>query len=102
VTAEVMRADPAALRSTEPAFDTMASAVDGLLVRLAGALDVEGACWGEDEVGSAFEQGYLPVALGLREALPRLRDLMTGTGAQVLAVADNVDGADGRAQSRFE
>lgn len=97
-----LRADTAALRAAEPAFDTMAAAVAGLLNRLAGALDAEGACWGADEVGSAFAQKYLPAAISVLDALPPLRDAIAGTGAAVLAVADNVDSAEDRSRVRFQ
>jgi hypothetical protein len=98
----VLRADPVALRTAEPAFDTMASAIAGLLGRLTTALAAEGACWGEDEAGSAFQQGYLPSAISVFEALPPLRDGIAGTGAAVLAVADNVDSAETRTRLRFQ
>lgn len=97
-----MRADAAALRRAEPSLETLASGVAGLLTRLTAALDVEGACWGDDEVGAAFEQGYLPAAISVLGALPRLRDGFAGTGAAILSVADNVDAADERARARFQ
>jgi hypothetical protein len=97
-----LRVDAAALRTAEPAFDTMASAVAGLLSRLTAALAAEGACWGADEVGSAFAQGYLPAAISVFEALPPLRDGIAGTGAAVLAVADTVDSAEDRSRARFQ
>ena len=101
MTADGMRVDTTELRSAEPAFDLLANGVDTLLARLWVALDIEGPCWGADEVGAKFAGQYLRPAQQARAGLTGLSEAMAAVGHALLAVADGVDAADGRARSRL-
>jgi uncharacterized protein YukE len=98
---DVMRVDADALRGAEPAFDTLASTVDGVLSRLTSALQAEGRCWGGDEVGQSFEHDYLDGVGNTCAGMATLRDAVARVGQSVLTAADSVDAADGRARSRL-
>jgi hypothetical protein len=99
--AESMRVDVAALRRAEPTFDALASGEDAVARRLASALDAQGACWGVDEMGLTFANGYLPAAEQVRDAFGELGAGLSGAGGAVGWVSDNVDAAEGRAQGRL-
>ena len=96
-----MRVNANGLRETEPALRYLSSAVGGVLMTLAGVLDGAGPCWGADQFGATFAESYLPGAQLVRDALPALRDDVAEVGKAVVAVADNVDAAEGRAQARL-
>jgi hypothetical protein len=96
-----MRVDTDGLRAAEPALRNLSSSVGVVLTRLAGVLDAAGCCWGSDEIGATFAESYVPGARLVRDALPSLRDDVAGVGAAIVAVADNVDAAEGRAQARL-
>jgi uncharacterized protein YukE len=98
---DVMRVDTDALRGAEPAFDTLASAVDGVLSRLTAALRAEGRCWGGDEVGQSFEKDYLDGVGSTTDGMATLRDTVARVGQSVIVAADSVDAADDRARSRL-
>jgi hypothetical protein len=98
---ETMWVDPAGLRDAEPGFRYLSSSFSDTLTRLAGVLDAAGCCWGSDQVGARFAENYLPGVQLVRDALPALRDDVAGVGTAVVTVADNVDAAEGRAQTRL-
>jgi hypothetical protein len=98
---EIMRVDTAGLRGAEPAVRYLSSSAASVLARLTGVLDAAGACWGSDQTGTAFAESYLPGAQLVRDALPSLRDDMSGVAEALVLAADNVDAAEGRAQARL-
>jgi uncharacterized protein YukE len=98
---DVMRVDTDALRGAEPAFDMLASAVDGVLSRLTATLDAQGRCWGADDVGQSFEKDYLDGVSNTRDDMATLRDSVAQIGQSVLAAADAVDAAEDRTRSRL-
>jgi uncharacterized protein YukE len=98
---DVMRADTDALRGAELAFDTLSSAVDGVLSRLTAALRAEGRCWGGDEVGQSFGKDYLDGVGTACDGMASLRDAVAQVGRSVLAAADSVDAAEDRTRSRL-
>jgi hypothetical protein len=98
---DLIRVDTLALRGAEPAFRYLSSSVGVVLTRLADVLDVAGCCWGRDEIGASFAESYVPGARLVRDALPSLRDDVAEAGAAILMVADNVDAAESRAQTRL-
>jgi hypothetical protein len=99
--ADSMRIDPHGLRAAEPAFGSLASSVDVIVRRLVDALHLEGECWGGDRTGAAFAESYAPAAQQTRAAIEGLRDGVRGVGEALLAVADNIDAAEVRTQTRF-
>jgi uncharacterized protein YukE len=98
---DVMRVDPVALREAQPAFDSLAAAVGGVLSRLTGALSAEGRCWGGDDVGRHFEPDYLDGVRDTGDGLAAVRDVATRIGQSLLDAADAVDAAEDRSRSRF-
>jgi hypothetical protein len=98
---DVVRVDPAGLRSAQPAFDTLGAAVDGVLSRLTAALTAEGRCWGGDDVGSHFEPEYLDGVRVTSDGMAAVRDLAVRVGQSVLTAADSIDAAEDRTHSRF-
>jgi hypothetical protein len=96
-----MWADPVGLRDTQPHLRLLTSAVAGTLARLGAALDAEGPCWGADQMGEAFGTTYAPAAQQVRAAWARLHDGLSGVGDALGLAADNVDGAENRAQARL-
>jgi hypothetical protein len=97
-----MRVDVPGLRACGPAFAALSAAVDETMRRLVDRLDAEGACWGADETGAAFDASYGPSAANVRRALPGLRDAIASVGDSVVAAADNAEAAENRTSNRFE
>jgi hypothetical protein len=98
---ESMRVDIAALRGCEPVFANLSRLLDETRRRLGDRLDAEGACWGQDEAGAAFQASYGPAAATVREALSGLWLGMTSVGESLVAAADNVEAAEDRTAYRF-
>jgi hypothetical protein len=96
-----MRVDTDGLRAAEPALRHLSTSVGTVLTRLAGVLDAAGCCWGNDQIGASFAESYVPGARLVRDALPSLRDDVAQVGRAIVAVADNVDVAENRAQTRL-
>ncbi len=101
MTAEVLRVDTAALRQAGPAMRVLSTSVGATLRRLSSALAVEGTCWGTDEMGAAFDREYSAAAHDVWAAFTVLGDHVRGAGNTLLAIADDLDASDGRAQTRL-
>ena len=97
-----MRVDVPGLRECGPAFTSLSAAVDETMRRLSDRLDAEGACWGTDETGAAFDTAYGPASANVRRALPGLRDAIASVGDSVVAAADNAEAAENRTSDRFQ
>jgi hypothetical protein len=96
-----MRVDIAALRACGPVLGDLSSLVDETRRRLADRLDAEGACWGDDETGTAFQASYGPAAATVREAMSALGLGVSSVGESLVAAADNVEATDDRTAYRF-
>lgn len=79
----------------------MSDLVDAVSARLATALDAEGPCWGDDEVGDAFGDAYRPARREVATAFDRLAGRLHGLAETLARIADAADGADGRARDRM-
>jgi hypothetical protein len=55
--------DPSGLGSNAPVYGAHADEVAAIHLRLASRLDAEGACWGNDDAGTAFARQYVGPAL---------------------------------------
>jgi uncharacterized protein YukE len=97
-----MRVDSDGLRGSGPRFDVLAAGVDGVLSRLTAVLEAEGPCWGGDDVGRYFQDGYLGGARDTRDGLASLRSAIVHIGQSVFDAANAVDAAEDRAWSRFQ
>jgi uncharacterized protein YukE len=98
---ETMRVDIAALRGCEPVFSILSQVLDETRRRLGDRLDAEGACWGGDEAGMAFQESYGPAAATVREALSGLWLGVTSVGESLVEAADNAEAAEHRTAVRL-
>ncbi|TDD61113.1 WXG100 family type VII secretion target [Actinomadura rubrisoli] len=53
-----LEVDTEALKRAGEGFHTGATHLDAIFKKLDGALAAEGKCWGQDETGKQFEEGY--------------------------------------------
>ncbi|WP_405137586.1 hypothetical protein [Nocardia sp. NBC_01388] len=91
---EPLDVDPNALRASLPELRWLADEAASALTELTGAVDREGACWGNDAGGKAFAKNYLPdVEQGIRN-LTGLVSGMRALGSEVSNVANEFDNQD--------
>lgn len=87
------------LHSTAPQYDAVNQQVQQIYNTLTQALDAEGACWGNDQSGSAFGSKYCPSALS---ALQQMNSTAQGLQSMVDGIcswAKNYVNADQAAQA---
>lgn len=74
--------DPTALRAASPKFSTTGDNLRDAFNTLKSVLDAEGACWGGDDGGTSFAEGYLPAADSALQAfgvlIPAVHSIRTG------------------------
>ncbi|GGK40243.1 hypothetical protein [Nocardia camponoti] len=87
-------ANTGALRATQPAFASAASAITAAGQALAKVIAAEGKCWGGDEVGTNFEKGYLGGVEPAQKAIEGLAKAMSNLGTNVVTIANALDGQD--------
>ena len=75
--------DPTALRSASPKFSSTGDKLADAWEALRSVMDAEGQCWGNDEAGQKFAQGYTPAADTAREAFPGLARGITDIRAEL-------------------
>ncbi len=93
--------DPTRLRSASPQFDTVADQVEDAGNALQAALSAEGPCWGGDEAGQTFAQGYLPQAESTMTALRNVVEAVRAIRVSLDASADTWEGCDQSATGTF-
>lgn len=76
-------ASPEDMRGAAPGYAGVADQLALVYTQLAYALDLEGACWGNDEVGQVFGQKYAPSAVSLLRA-------MSGTSEGIQSMVDGI------------
>ena len=76
--------DPQGLHGTAPLYGHTADQVAQIYRTLTDVLDLEGACWGSDEQGTAFGRRYVAAAL---PALSQLSQTNEGLQSMVDGVA---------------
>jgi WXG100 family type VII secretion target len=86
--------DPTALRSASPKFSTTGDGLADAWAALRSVLDAEGACWGGDEVGQKFSQGYSPAADTARAAFPGITDAIHGIRTELDNTATTYEQVD--------
>ena len=92
--------DPAALRSASPKFTSTGDKLGDAWEALRSVLDAEGQCWGNDDVGKKFAQGYTPAADTAREAFPGITGGIRSIRTELDATADTWEQVDtGNARS---
>lgn len=68
-----LKADPQALRGTQPSFTSVADTITTGAQKLAAVIAAEGECWGNDEIGQSFAKNYTPVSSPVRRRWPGWR-----------------------------
>jgi hypothetical protein len=97
----VFRIDVAGLGAARQDVAEVAASLVQAGRALGAALDAEGSCWGDDEAGQAFGSAYAPAQRRLRDAFGALGADAAGLAELLVAVAEHVVAADGRAMSRL-
>jgi uncharacterized protein YukE len=96
-----MAVDPDALLRAAARFATLGAEVGDVVSRLRSAVDAEGACWGADETGAAFAEGYVAASGQVRESLVALPNTVDRVAAALVTAADNAVASEGAVAARF-
>ncbi|TDB84413.1 WXG100 family type VII secretion target [Actinomadura sp. 7K534] len=78
MTYEHLEVDTEELKRAGEGFKTGAGQLKAIYDRLSSALSAEGECWGADETGKTFAQGYKQPATSVQESFPKLKDGLEG------------------------
>ncbi|WP_063042813.1 WXG100 family type VII secretion target [Nocardia pseudovaccinii] len=89
-----LKADPDALRATQPKFRDVAERVKTAAANLQRVIDAEGPCWGSDKPGTEFAKGYAEPAKKTLEQVGNLSGVLSGLGDNVKTVADQLQQQD--------
>ncbi|GHF44857.1 uncharacterized protein YukE [Amycolatopsis bartoniae] len=90
--AENFRLDPAALEEATRRLGSLGDRITTAYHELAGVLDEHDGCWGEDDIGKAFAQNYVPNAKQVREGAEQ-------AGPGVIELRNDIDDASKTFQS---
>jgi uncharacterized protein YukE len=92
---EELRVEPGTLRRHATGFSEGGEELERIFTTLDAALSAEGKCWGADETGQQFEQGYQEPRRGAYDtfaALPgALKDIRSGLDQMAKAYEDAED-----------
>jgi hypothetical protein len=69
VTAGGFQTDPQQLQDNAPRYQAVADRLQEIYNRLTVLLDIEGACWGNDDPGRTFAGQYVPGALDVLQQM---------------------------------
>ncbi|XRQ10853.1 WXG100 family type VII secretion target [Actinomadura welshii] len=78
MTYEHLEVDTEELKRAGEGFNTGAVQLLAIYNRLTSALSAEGECWGSDETGQTFAQGYTEPSTSVLESFPKLKDGLEG------------------------
>ncbi|MFG2084967.1 MULTISPECIES: WXG100 family type VII secretion target [unclassified Spirillospora] len=78
MTYEHLEVDTEELKRAGQGFQTGAVQLKGIHDRLTAALSSEGECWGSDETGKTFAEGYKEPSTSVEESFPKLKDGLEG------------------------
>jgi hypothetical protein len=95
-------ADPVGVAAQRPGVAGVGDTVADILTQLTSALDVEGACWGDDEAGAAFAEHYLPAAAAVEHVLAGAASAIHDVAAKLVTVAVIFDAAEHGARASWE
>ena len=85
---------PATLRTAAGGADGTAERLTGAVADLRAALEAAGGCWGDDEPGRAFGDGYRPARDAVLARLDGLAEGAASIGPGLVSMADDFDGAE--------
>ncbi|NUS43685.1 MAG: hypothetical protein HOQ24_08370 [Mycobacteriaceae bacterium] len=89
-----LRVDPDQLRALAPEFEDIAAEAQRAVAELKATIAREGACWGNDEPGKAFEKTYLGDSKKGVEALEQTVENLRALGQGVRGTADTFENQD--------
>ncbi|MEU4319010.1 hypothetical protein AB0F85_16360 [Nocardia fluminea] len=89
-----LKADPQALRGTQPSFTSVADTITTGVQKLAAVIAAEGECWGSDEIGQSFAKNYTPGVEPGQKAVTGLSTVMTQLGENMVKVAEALQTQD--------
>ncbi|WP_280234878.1 WXG100 family type VII secretion target [Nocardia cyriacigeorgica] len=89
-----LKADPEAIKATEPGFQSLSTQVGDALSTLKSALEAEGECWGADEIGESFAGNYTPGAEKALKAVEILSTTLSAMGSGATNTATSLEGQD--------
>jgi uncharacterized protein YukE len=78
MTYEYLEVDTEELKRAGKGFHDGATQLKAIFDRLDSALAAEGECWGADETGKTFAEGYKDPAKNVLESFPKLKDGLEG------------------------
>ncbi|MFD0900996.1 WXG100 family type VII secretion target [Actinomadura sediminis] len=78
MTYDYLEVDTEALKRSGEGFHTGAQTLKSIHDRLSNALSAEGKCWGADETGQQFEQGYWEPAGNVLKMFGQLAEGLDG------------------------
>ncbi|WP_068274466.1 WXG100 family type VII secretion target [Aldersonia kunmingensis] len=91
---ENLRVQYGEFRESARSYDDIGHKLDRLQLRMQARTDAEGTCWGSDEPGSTFADGYESAAGETMSALDRAARRVDDVARNVRANADNYDATD--------
>ncbi|MEU8345922.1 Proteins of 100 residues with WXG [Actinomadura meyerae] len=78
MTYEYLEVDTEELKRAGKGFTTGATQLEAIFNRLSSALSAEGECWGTDETGKTFAEGYKEPSTQVLESFPKLKEGLEG------------------------
>ncbi len=97
-----LKVDIGTFRSYSPRFHELADQLSAAELKLAGQLQGEGNCWGGDDVGQEFEQGYTPKAQITFDNSTEHAKRLDRVGDAVTLMADNIENTEGGTVNSIE
>ncbi|MFD4431210.1 hypothetical protein [Nocardia sp. NPDC058497] len=79
--------NPDALKATRAEFNTVSAATTAALNALSTVIAAEGECWGADETGKAFAEGYTGDVEPGKQAIAKLATVLSQYGERVETAA---------------
>ncbi|WUH98125.1 WXG100 family type VII secretion target [Spirillospora sp. NBC_00431] len=78
MTDSYLEVDTEELKRAGKGFHDGATSLKGIYDRLKSALSAEGECWGADETGKTFAEGYKEPSQNVVDAFPKLEKGLDG------------------------
>ncbi|MFD9697999.1 WXG100 family type VII secretion target [Lentzea sp. NPDC059081] len=96
------RLDPALVQSAVAQVTEAGEAVTAALAKLNGVLDHFDGCWGDDDIGKAFEQKYRTPSTTTRKDAEGTTGAITGAAAHLADASRNFQQLDEESAARVK
>ncbi|MFW0783839.1 hypothetical protein AAFP35_04910 [Gordonia sp. CPCC 206044] len=96
-----LKVDVETFRKKANEFHTLAAQMSGAEQLLADGLQQEGECWGHDDTGSSFAEGYSPKATTAFQNASSHAQHLDELGTLLVQVADNYATTEGHTTDSF-